>query len=99
MVGEPTRMVQTNFDKQLLDLRDDFSLYYMRYRRDVGQAHHVDFATWLASILRPGTEEVIFNWQDPLPGLLRYRDYVGRVAARRWSGRQEPQPQLAGATP
>lgn len=99
MVGEPTRMVQTNFDKQLLDLRDDFSLYYMRYRRDVGQAHHVDFATWLGSILRPGTEEVIFNWHDPLPGLLRYRDYVARVATRRWSGRMEPQPQLAQATP
>jgi hypothetical protein len=99
MVGEPTRMVQTNFDKQLLDLRDDFSLYFMRYRRDVGQDHHVDFATWLRTILRPGTEEVIFNWRDPLPGLLRYRDYVARVAGHRWARYGEPQPQLAQATP
>jgi predicted ATP-grasp superfamily ATP-dependent carboligase len=99
MVGEPMRMVQTNFDKQLLDLRDDFSLYYMKYRHDVGQGHHVGFASWLRSILRPGTEEVIFNWQDPLPGLLRYRDYMVRVAGRRLAGRAEPHPQLARVTP
>lgn len=89
LIGEPMRAVQTDFDKQLLDLRDDFSLYYMRYRRDVGQPHHVPLAQWVRSLLKPGTEEVIFNWRDPMPGLLRFQEYAGRVITRRLAPRRK----------
>lgn len=92
MIGEPIRAVQTNFDKRLLDLRDDFSLYYMRYRRDVGHERHVSFPQWIRSLLQPGLEEVIFNWRDPMPGLLRYRDYAARVVGRRLAQEAGPPP-------
>lgn len=92
-IGEPMYAVQTDFERRMVDLRDDFSLYYMRYRRDAGQAHHVGLAEWAASLMRQNLEEVIFNWRDPLPGLLRYSEYVGRVLRRRVPELSAPRPQ------
>lgn len=99
-IGEPVYAVQTDFERRMVDLRDDFSLYYMRYRRDVGQDHHVGLGAWAASLMRHNLEEVIFNWRDPLPGLLRYSDYVGRVLRRRLPERPvlPPQPTMPATT-
>ncbi|MFN3430831.1 MAG: ATP-grasp domain-containing protein [Candidatus Sericytochromatia bacterium] len=82
-IGEPLYAVQTDFERRMVDLRDDFSLYFMRYRRDVGQDHHVGLAEWATSLMRRDLEEVIFNWRDPMPGLLRYGHYLGRVLGTR----------------
>jgi predicted ATP-grasp superfamily ATP-dependent carboligase len=92
MIGEPTREVQTNFNKRIVDLREDFSSYYMRYRKDVGTSYHLSFGAWLRSILKPGTEEVVFNWRDPAPGFARLAEYAERVVALRLGTLELPQP-------
>jgi predicted ATP-grasp superfamily ATP-dependent carboligase len=84
LIGQPQRATQTRFDKHLIDLRDDFSLYFMRYRHHRGAAYRLSLREWLASVLQPGKmEEVVFNWRDPKPGLLRFKEYATRVLAHR----------------
>ncbi|MOA59168.1 hypothetical protein D3C78_1837210 [compost metagenome] len=43
----------------------------------------MSFKDWFASLTTGEIEEVVFNWKDPLPGLLRYWEYVQRVAEKR----------------
>lgn len=84
LIGEPRRAEQTDFARHLIDLRDDFSLYFMRYRHHRGAPYALSFAQWLKSVLKPGRmEEVVFNWRDPVPGLVRFKDYAARVLAHR----------------
>lgn len=83
LIGEPVTAKQTDFSRKLVDLRDDFSLYYQRYRHDA--RYGVSFRDWLASLTTGALEEVVFNWQDPLPGLLRYGGYAKRVITKRFS--------------
>ncbi len=95
LTGDPVRATQTNFTRKLVDLRDDFSLYYQRYRND--PQYGVGFWDWFESLTRGEIEEVVFNWKDPLPGLLRYWEYLQRVAAKRAGALKEPRPTLKGA--
>lgn len=95
LTGNPITAEQTNFTRRLVDLRDDFSLYYQRYRHD--PQYGVSFKEWLVSLTTSEIEEVVFNWKDPLPGLLRYWEYVQRVVAKRAGGRKEPHPTLKQA--
>lgn len=95
LIGDPITAKQTNFTRKLLDLRDDFSLYYQRYRND--PQYGVSFKDWLSSLLSDDIEEVVFNWKDPVPGLLRYWDYVQRVTAKRTNGLTQRRPTLKGA--
>lgn len=95
LTGDPVTAVQTNFTRKLVDLRDDFSLYYQRYRND--PRYGVGFAEWFSSLTRGEIEEVVFNWKDPLPGLLRYWEYLQRVAAKRAATLPQRRPTLKGA--
>lgn len=86
LCGAPIRAVQTDFSRRIVDLRDDFSLYFMKYRHDVGAPHRVSFGAWLRSLLQPNLVEVVFNLRDPMPGLLRFAEYARRVVAARLPG-------------
>lgn len=95
LIGEPIRAVQTDFSRRIVDLRDDFSLYFMKYRHDVDAPHHVSLGAWLRSLLQPDLVEVVFNLRDPMPGLLRYRDYAHRVVAARLKPQDVQRPAAA----
>ncbi|MNK91472.1 hypothetical protein D3C87_1115700 [compost metagenome] len=95
LTGNPLTAQQTNFTRRLVDLRDDFSLYFQRYRGDA--QYGVSFTDWLSSLTSGEIEEVVFNWKDPVPGLLRYWDYIQRVAAKRAGTRNESSPTLKEA--
>ncbi len=95
LTGDPLEAKQTDFTRKLVDLRDDFSLYFQRYRND--PQYGVSFKDWLNSLTRGEIEEVVFNWRDPLPGLLRFGDYLQRVAAKRTGGFTSRTPKLEEA--
>jgi predicted ATP-grasp superfamily ATP-dependent carboligase len=86
LTGNPVTAIQTNFSRKLVDLRDDFSLYFQRYRHD--PRYGVSFADWFASLTSGEIEEVVFNWKDPVPGFLRYWEYAQRVFTKRTRGSQ-----------
>lgn len=95
LIGEPVTATQTNFTRKLVDLRDDFSLYFQRYRHD--PQYGIRFSEWFSSLTSGEIEEVIFNWKDPLPGILRYWEYAQRVAVKRANRRKESRPTLKEA--
>lgn len=95
LTGNPVTATQSNFTRKLVDLRDDFSLYYQRYRND--PQYGIRFTDWLSSLMSGEIEEVVFNWKDPLPGLLRYWEYLQRVAAKRKEAFKGPRPTLKEA--
>lgn len=95
LTGSPITAEQTNFTRKLVDLRDDFSLYFQRYRHD--PRYGISFREWLSSVTSGEIEEVVFNWKDPLPGILRYWEYIQRVIAKRANVLREPHPRLKQA--